>query len=264
MNIITKNEEIVNTFIVFHAKSDITSHFGNELPYPNKHYALNNGMKYIYLLEGYFDTQKNIDYLNDIIARINISFNNNLSYQKHYKTSYNTNPHKLKEFQELKSLANTILAKSIKFDGTRDYVFMNLKMYAEFCIKERGIVVYDDLLKYGQIHFIDDVKDYSTLKAKCRSITNWYIDRDYKLSLYYERKTKNDEELEMTRKENALKMGRTKEEEMRKKIQHFLTGMFIDDYKHKRSGKWNSAKIAKDMGISRTTVNKHLKEMEEK
>ena len=61
----------------------------------------------------------------------------------------------------------------------------------------------------------------------------------------------------MTRAENMRKIGRKKEEANYRKVINIITGLYANDYK-KADGSWNVTKIAKDSGLSRPTVIKHL------
>jgi transcriptional regulator of acetoin/glycerol metabolism len=63
----------------------------------------------------------------------------------------------------------------------------------------------------------------------------------------------------MTRKERALKNSQAQYEKAHKKIMSLITGIFKDDYK-KKNGKWHISKIANDLGMSRDTIRKHLKD----
>ena len=100
-------------------------------------------------------------------------------------------------------------------------------------------------------------KGISTAKAKARNIAKWVY--NYYKTGKKERKTKNEEELKMTRRERALTNAREKYNRAHKAIISLVTGMFKDEYK-KKDGSWNISKIAKEAKVDRKTVYKHLKD----
>jgi Fic family protein len=89
-----------------------------------------------------------------------------------------------------------------------------------------------------------DRKDKSTLRAKCRNIWNWYNERSWKV----------------TRKERALKNAETIKSRKRKQILNAITGIMKDEY-IKSDGTWNIYKLTKDLGMSKNTIKRHLKEL---
>src|SRR5690606_21590400 len=90
---------------------DASSLFGNEVPYPQAHYFSKTyyRMVYCWYIEGYFKTNNNIKFLNDIIARFKITSNVELHSFKILITCEKIKPYKLRDFQGLKSLASDIL-----------------------------------------------------------------------------------------------------------------------------------------------------------
>lgn len=263
MSIISKKEqkqnEISDTYLKIICNSDISEDFGNELPYPTKHFISDRKIVYYWLILGYFGTKNSLEYINDIKARFLITYKDKIEKTSHYPTYEKlVNPLKLKQFQKLKSKSISIINQTTRFDNSQDFIFWCLKLYCEDIIQERGLCDYETLLEFGITNFQDDVKDFSTLKSKCRNIINWYIDRDYKLSKY-ERKTKTEEEWIMSRSENMIKVRKNIKEQNILKVKNFLSGMFIDDYK-KPSGKWNITKISKDLNLHRETISKIIKE----
>lgn len=66
----------------------------------------------------------------------------------------------------------------------------------------------------------------------------------------------------MTRSERAKANSKKKAEAARRIIQNTTTGMFADEYK-KTDGKWNIAKLARELKLSRPTVMKYIKELEQ-
>lgn len=247
----------VNTWLYLTFKHDISDEFGNIVPYPHKHYHnSSNNITYAWLLDGFFDTSSGNEYLNDIIARFQITFDD-CSYQKHFKDDRATiSPLKLKYFQELKSRAIQKIYETNRYDGTKDFIFWSLKLHAEQIIKEKGIFTYDELLEFSMSNFIDKAKDRSTLKAKCKNIFNWYLERDFNpTQSNYIKKDKG--EVLATRQEHAKKVAKNTSEKYKKKVLNLITGLYAHEYK-KTNGKWNVSKIAKDTGTTRPTVMKYL------
>lgn len=255
-NEIPHKKQLKNTWLQISFSDDITSELGNIIPYPHYHYTKNNKLVYCWLIDGFFETKTNIQFLNDIIARFKITFETS-QYLKHTKDINSTIcPLKLKSFQNLKSRAIQKIQQTARFDGSRDFIFYCLKLHAEIIIKEKGIFSYDELLEFAMINFIEKSKDRSTLKAKCKNIFNWYLERNFELTqtVYI----KKEKDLVMaTRTEHAKKMTEKRSNEAKKKILNCITGMFAYEYK-KPNGSWNIMKIAKDSGTSRNTVMKYL------
>ena len=247
-----------NTWIHFSFNSeDIVTEFGNSVPYPQHHYLKDNEVVYCWLIDGFFETKKNLEYLNDIIARFKISFDDCRYLKKQKAEQGQINPLKLRNFQNLKSRAIQKINYSTKYDGTKDFIFYCLKLHAEMIIKEKGIFSYDELLEFAIDNFTGKAKDQSTLKAKCNNIFNWYLERNFKLTKKYVKKDKG--EVMATRQEQARKMHTKLAQDTKRKVLNFITGMFAQEYK-KKDGNWNIMKIAKDTGTTRPTVYKYIQE----
>lgn len=240
-------------------RGDISHLFGNELPYPQLHFYSNeySSMVYSWYIDGFFKTQKNIKFINDIIARFKLTANCQLHSLKAL-TIENINPIKLKAFQGLKSLANDKLKEKYQRVETRadDYVFWCLKLYAEDLIRQEGLIIWNTFENWAFENFIDISKDKSTLKAKCRNIFNWYCDRDWQIGRV-NKSNKTKEEIMASRQEHAKKMHTKLANDTKKKVLNCITGMFAYEYK-KPNGSWNVSKIAKDSGTTRPTVMKYL------
>ena len=245
-----------NTWLYFHL-------FGAEgyefleykLPYPNFLMHSNLGVFIGWLIKGYPGTAKSKDYFNDIIARFIIAFKEYKPERLPYRPNLareaivNTKQtYDLKLFQNLPSLywANKKLIWSADSVGTIDQIFWAIKLYTEELIKEFGEgtpVPYEFLEEFALRNFFDR-KDKSTLRAKCRNIWNWYNERGWK----------------MTRRERALTNAKTIKEKKRRQILNAVTGIMKDEY-IKPDGTWNKYKLAKDLGMSFHTINKHIKEL---
>ena len=168
-------------------------------------------------------------------------------------------------FRDLQSLSKKTHAP-VRADnlGGKDYCFWAIKLYTEDLIRQfgEGTPIPSHMIEdWAYIQFSDHKKGKSTVRAKCRSIWNWYDLKNWELPKYTrQRKTKNDKELLMTRQERALKNSEKRQEDARNKILNATTGLMSNIYK-KKSGSWHIGKIAEDTNLSSKTVSKHLKEM---
>ena len=245
-----------NTWLYMSFDGDITDSLGDIIPYPQKHFVNRYDTTYCWLLDGYFGTEKGTKYLNDIIARFILTFCN-CKYEKHfYDTATSTVPLKLKAFQGLQSnkvLNKEYLRAHVQFDS----IFWTLKYYAEDLIRENSCIIYQKLEDYAFTNFIHQAKDKSTLKAKCRSIWNWYEERDWEIGRVNKKFKNNKEELMASRVEHMKKINKKRIEDTQRKIQNCIAGLYSNEYK-KPSGKWNIGKICEDTGLHRNTVAKHI------
>lgn len=266
------NTKKLKTLLYIKSYDDLSSSFGNELPYPQKVDQVlmtslrKHRLKYIYMfaIDGTFQTNRGVFFLNDIIARMMITFPN--SYiekvdQKIRTIKDDKIPLKLKHFQNLKSIpcaAKKHFEKAQRLD-TQDQVFWALKLHFEQSIRY-GNLSYESLYDFALTNFIDRCKDRSTLKAKCRGIWNYYCERDFQIFCEYQRKY-TDEELKMTRAANMKKLKDKQKEKSFKLISTLLTGLYSNEYK-KPNGKWNITKLAEDTKLHRNTITNHLKMIE--
>jgi len=242
------------TWLYFKAFSDITDRFGT-IPYPNDHYQDIDGLLvYGWLIDGFFKSKNNIEFLNDVIARFLITFDEKIKLQKIQTIKTDQTCYKLRNFQNLKSLAKQKKEYS-RADALFDNTFWVLKLRAEDVIRSKGYATYDELLSFAFENFID-FKDKSTLKSKCRSIVNWYENRDWKIGRV-NKKFNSKEELMATRKEQAKKMTEIRADRTKKRILSIVSGMFAHEYR-KKNGDWNITKIAKEAGVSRPSVYKYI------
>ena len=225
------------------------------LPPPNYLLHAQRGVFIGWLINGYPGTNKSREYFNDIIARFIIAYKEYKPERLPYRPELSreaiidiNHSHELKEFQNLPSLywANEKNIWTHESVGTIDQIFWAIKLYTEELIKEFGEgtpIPYEMLEDYAFRNFFDR-KDRSTLKAKCRNIWNWYNDRGWK----------------MTRRERALTNAKSIKEKKRRQILNAVTGIMKDEY-IKDDGTWNKYKLAKDLGMSFHTINKHIKEL---
>ena len=256
-NYSTKNR-IPGYFICFLIQGTGTEWIDAGLPTPNWFKKFKHSYLIGWQIDGYFATKKGQEYLNDIIARI--IFTLPVKERLNYKPNNELQTHKiykLKEFQALKSLPNKFMGFNYATKSEcDDKVFLALKFKIEQIIEEQGenrIVPFELLHNWAKMYFIDDVKDKSTLKSKCRSVWNWYDNRDWTIP--------TRREFSMSRSEHIKQVHEKRREDSRRKIVNLITGLYASDYKTK-TGKWNISKIARETRLSRPTVQKYLKELE--
>jgi len=239
------------------------------LPWPNFLLHAQNGVFIGWIIKGYPGTKKSEEYFNDIIARFLLTFAEykpeRLPYAPYGAHMDNERAHKLldreydlKEFQGLKSVSMPHSVQ-IRSETTHhiDQTFWAIKNFTEACILRFGegvVVPYQTIEDFAFRNFLAK-KERSTLRAKCRSIWNWYNERGWTIP--------QRREFEMTRSERAKANAKLKYERAQAAILGIVKGLIADEFR-KKSGAWNITKIAKHLGMSRDTVRKHLKELQEK
>lgn len=247
-----------NTKISITIQGDGSEIFDYSLPQPHNYYRNGNKYTIVYSLNGYFHTTKGIAYLNDILARFALSMN---VLRTKVSKSYE-NGIELSSFQGLKSIAKFKYRETVEIN--KDNVFWAIKLYTEHLIKEyEGFVPYSLIESFAFAHFVDRTKDKSTLKAKCRSIWNWYDAREWTIPERYERTLEQYlEETKMSRTEHMTKLNAKRAEENYKKVVNIITGLFHDQYK-KKSGSWHIQKIADELNLTAKTVSKYIREYQD-
>ena len=233
-----------NTKISITIEGDGSEIFDYSLPFP--HHYTRNGDKYTieYNINGFFTTNKGIAYLNDILARFTLSMrvlNTKIS-------SSEDDGIELSYFQGLKSVVRHKDYERV--DVGQDNIFWAIKLYTEDLIREYGEgnkVAYSLIESFAFARFIDRAKDKSTLRAKCRSIWNWYDEKGWIIP-----KRKG---LGMSRQEAGINAARKNAEKTKSKVQKAIAGLeFMKE-------KINIANVARDAGVSRDTAKKYLIEL---
>ena len=138
-----------------------------------------------------------------------------------------------------------------------------MKAQMELLIKQGYTQSYNTLLEWALEQFSS--KEFSTLKAKAKSIFNWYHARSFKTFGAYERKT-TDEEYQMTRSENMKRVKTLQKATTQAKIKALIddSGLFECDFRHKDGqykGLVNVPKLARYMNVSEMTIRRNLKDM---
>lgn len=252
-----------NTKITIKSYEDLSHSFGNEVPYPSWHwitqsqYDLKTRYYYQFTIDGVFDTKKGVEFLNDIIARFMITFPSyGVEKQEVKRIPAKKEGLKLKQFQGLKSVKS--LPKQFfktNLFTNKDNVFWALKIAFEIQL-DRGNISYETFEDFAFANFEDKAKDRSTLRAKCRSIYNYYFDRNFETRT---RKRKDKEEVMATRQQNMAKINEKRKEDCRRVIFGLITGLTSFEYK-KQNREWNVSKLAKDTKLTRKTIYKYLEE----
>jgi len=240
-----------NTKISIVVQGDGSEIFEYSLPLP--HGYTRNGDIYTieYIVNGFFHTNKSQAYLNDIIARFMLSMkvlsiDVTLTKQKNKAID-------LKLFNGLKSIASPKHTETVECG--HDNVFWSIKIYTEQLIKKYGegkLIPYSILERYAFDNFVDRTKDKSTLKAKCRSVWNWYDDRGWTIPA---RRKLTDKELKLTRQEAGKKAHKKLAEKTKAKVLKAIAGL---EFMHE---KVNIANVSRDAGVSRNTAKKYLIEL---
>ena len=268
MNIITQNQININReaakslifehfFLFFHIHGDGTEWMDYNLPPPTYLYHEKNGSYYIgWAINGHFSTMKNKNYLTDIIARFLISLKglvvDRLAYKPqkdtiHPRTHLNPTSYELKAFQGLKSIVRAKKLATTRSDTYHDHAFWAIKFHCEHLIETQGRAEYEQLELFAFSNF--EEKERSTLKAKCKSILNWYEKRNWYIPK--SRKSK------MSRTENMKRVHIERRGKTERRIYSILHGENANEYK-KKNGKWNASKIAKHLNMDARTVRKYL------
>lgn len=229
------------------------------LPTPNYILHASHGIFLGYAIDGFFATKAGREYLNDVIARFVLAFKDYRPERLPYRPELRRNAHIYERIYKLKDISSALPSLPSKFyckpatntqqTNVVDQVFWAIKMYLESLIQELGEgtpVPYSTLESWAFNTFTpgEDVKDRATLKAKCRSVWNWYSKRGWRLGRKAGTKT---------REEHARELAKRKQEETRKRILEAIEGR----------EKYTIAGLAKELGISRNTIKKHLQEIAE-
>jgi len=223
-----------------------------------------------YALDGYFGTLQGTQYLNDIIARFLITFRECKPsrvvttcgavaprFSPTHSGTYFSKIYKLKELQALKSMSAKKLPRA-SADKFEDFTFWAIKFHCEDLIKEQGVVSAAQLIQFALENF--EGKEHSTLKAKCRSVWNYYEQRNWTIPKPY---TKKDQgEVMATRLEHINQVNQNRVLKNQNKIKAILDDIFLQDDIKFKNGKYRIGKIAKLTKLTEKTVSKYLKEMD--
>jgi len=237
-----------------------------KLPIPNYIEYTNNGYLVGWQIDGYFATKEAIEYLNDVIGRITVTMREQKPRRLPWKPDLVSADHyypKIRKLQELSSRLESRIKKAHipkRADSFTDYAFWGIKLFTEDRIREFGEgtpVPYHIIEDWAIVQFVEELgKERSTIRAKCRSIWNWYNERDWQLP-------KDERGYKMGREENMRRVNAIKKAKTRAAIKSILEDIFLREEVMTKTGKPKAVAIAKILGINEKTVRTHLKEMKE-
>lgn len=232
-----------NTKLSITIQGDGSEIFDYSLPQPHNYLRNDNIYTLDFIINGYFGTNKSYTYLNDIIARFTLS----MKVLDTKISSSDDEGIELSLFQGLKSIVRHKNYEAV--DCGLDNIFYAIKYYTEDLIKESGegnLIAYSLLESFAFARFIDRAKDKSTLKAKCRSIWNWYDERDWTIP---------KRGFTMSRSEAGKKAHQKLAQDTLNKVKKAIAGLeFMQE-------KINIANVARDAKVSRNTAKKYLIEL---
>jgi len=250
-----------------------------------------NGVFIGYFIEGFFGTEKNRKFLEDIIKRFEKSFIklSHIGYIERIKhppiIDEKTNCHfqmdiiySLKDFSRVldsldykisekeKQIENLKIAKALgERKITDDALFDYMRFIAYDYVKANGkeALTREYLEKVGEIgnEVLGKTKEFSIIRAKAKSIYNWVIEnyqvkKDLGNVKKYVRKF-SDEEYEMQKKEIALKNSQMRAQKTKEKVYKAIE-------KLKEQGeKISSRKIKELADVSLNSAQKYLRQAKE-
>lgn len=222
---------------------------------------------YKLVIDGFGGTKRAKRFETDILLRFQI-LNDNIFSDIETKFTSEPSSYNLKELSKrlpsLPSYDKDFIARVL--DNPKKYedlCFWAMKAQMELLIKQGYTQSYNTLLEWALEQFSS--KEFSTLKAKAKSIFNWYHTRGFKIFGAYERKT-TDEEYQMTRSENMKRVKTLQKATTQAKIKALIddSGLFECDFRHKDGqykGLVNVPKLARYMDVSEMTIRRNLKDM---
>jgi len=243
LNFIQKKQGFLLAFRVW---GNGTEFFDTFLSFPNIHKWLDNKSYLIaWLLEGYFLTERNQEFLKDVIKKIIETFlkaaalrvewigwinlaklnDNDIIHLNAYNLKDDIAPY-LESIKKDKRGYKVLelLATHTEYKESDDAFFDWLRFKVYDFVKENGknalTLDYCKELAIIGYEVMGHKKGISTPLAKAKAIYNWIVE-NYNptgVNWNYVRKTKDDEELLMTRKEIALKNSKKRAEKTKKKV----------------------------------------------
>ncbi len=274
-------------YIELHGRGDEWLEIG--LPIPSLYVKTRFGAYIGWMIEGFFATENNLRFLRDVFERLRRTFALHgaqvriLPYKPNIPHLTNAaltdNVYNLRD--DIAPLLESIPSKEKKEErvlstltafgqNTEDALFdaIRFAVYDFVRANSKSALTPQYVEEIARIKYeiIGSSKGWSTAKAKARNIYRWVVENFKEKAgvnnWNYQRKTKTDEELLMTRRERALTNAQKIKEEKRKIILSIVKGMFAEDYK-KKDGTWNISKLARDLKMDPKTVRKHIRELKE-
>lgn len=229
------------------------------LPPPASVQKWNIGYSICWLIDGYFGTKRGKEYLNDIIARLFLtmpSISERLLFEPREYTDLKQKC-TLRDFWPLVEKAKKHKVGVSHNSVGKDAIFVALKVWVELRIKEQGegrAVAYSILESFAFNMFEDRAKDKSTLRAKCRSVWDWYEERGWKNTRYLHYEKKDEREVMATRQEQIIKARAALQQQKKEKVYKAIAGLqFFQE-------KLSARIVAAAAGVAVNTASKYLKE----
>ena len=261
------------------------------LPHPNIWKPLDDKSYLIgYLLEGFFLTDKNKQFLQDAIVRFIATLEKVGAFRVEWLGWINFNYLEDKNIKHLNTFnlrddiaiylepktfkqdyrALELLASATEYKESDDAFFdwLRFKIYDFVKSNGKNALTLDYCLELARIGYdiMGHKKGISTPLAKAKAIYNWVMENynpkgvnNWNYIPKYKGNLEKEKELKMTRRERALSNSKKRYDEAHKKIISLATGIFKNEYL-KKDGSYNINKLAKDSGYSRKTIYKHLKD----
>ncbi|WP_456488871.1 hypothetical protein [Caminibacter pacificus] len=257
--------------------------FDSFLPLPNILKRFDNNYLTAWLIEGYFLTKKNRKFLEDIVRGIIDTFfkygavkvewigwinlakltDNDILHLNAYNlrddiAPYTESPKKQKSQKEYKALEALASYHSYKESDDAFFDWLRFKVYDFVNINGKNALTLDYVRELAIIGYeiMGHKKGLSTPLAKAKAIYNWVME-NYQNNWNYKRKTKDDEELEMTRREHIIKVNKQKAKKTKEKVYKA-----IQELKEKNE-KISVRKVMKEAQVSKSSVEKYLKQARE-
>ena len=245
-----------------------------------------------WIIEGYFGTKKNRKFLADVYARLAKTLIEE-GAESVERLPWRPKVHDLPDYarydpslvynlrddfspvldsvsEPSQSVRDAALSTLAYYDRkTEDELFDSIRFTIYDFVRANG----KSALSYEYVEMVAMTKyeilggkGESTARSKAKAIYEWvmefYEPGSGVNNWNYERKTKSEEELKMTRQERARTNARMKYERAQAAVLGIVKGLIADEFR-KKSGEWNISKIAKHLGMTRDTVRKHLRELKE-
>ena len=249
-------------WLTFEGRGDPTAWIVEGLPQPNFIDIATAAYYIAWRIEGNPTTEKAVAFVNDIIARFTLALDYKVerkpwapSPEQRAAAHYYAKIYKLRELSRaLPSLPAKRAKAPSRADNFDDYTFWAIKLWVEDRIRDYGgsgsPVPYQEIEDWACAQFWDHRKGISTVKAKCRSIWNWYDERNWPIRKGTMSRTEHIKQVHASRK------ARTKAE-----IRAILSDLTVRDQVYTKSGRPKASAIARILKMHPETIRKHLKEI---
>lgn len=242
-------ESSKNSFNFYVQGHDLNHFLDCELPFPSYIVPEERGYFIGWFFDGYTNTDKGIEFKNDLNEKIALLLNAEVKTRrpKYINNHFFTNNiYKLNAFTSIEDLrTNNVFDTQTKTD---DYLF-DLIRHRAYELKQKGILIFDNLLQYAMRVGTEMNKDNSTIRSKVKNVFKWTF-HNYKIG-GLKRVSKNN-------RADSIKIARRIKTEKKKEdlFQYFKSLKAIGiNYK-----KESIYKIANNTKLSYMTVKKYITE----